>query len=328
LEAPRVPLPLFSLPLHLRCLTLSVITGNQGDEEVGVASLSEFDREQAILLELDEHGRVEVSSLSNRFGVSAVTVRKDLESLERRSMLRRIRGGALVSPRSDEGAFEFRQRIASRAKRAIARHAARLVRPGDVIAMDSSTTAYYLAEELVDVQPLTVVTNGLRTSQLLLANSRATVIMPGGVLRRASESMVGFFTDVLTGRGRVDKGFFGLVGLSLERGLLDLSPEEAQAKETLAGACRQVFGLFDATKVERFGTHPFVSIDRVTRLISDTAVPREIHREWTRSGVVWDLVDPDATTTPRPSPTRDTSAMRAPSQTRAPRRLRTSGRPR
>jgi DeoR/GlpR family transcriptional regulator of sugar metabolism len=56
-----------------------------------VASLSEFDREQAILVDLDQHGRVEVGELSRRFGVSAVTVRKDLESLERRSMLRRIR---------------------------------------------------------------------------------------------------------------------------------------------------------------------------------------------------------------------------------------------
>lgn len=260
-----------------------------------MASLSEFDREQAILLELDEHGRVEVNTLSTRFGVSAVTVRKDLESLERRSMLRRIRGGALVSPRTDEGAFEFRHRLAPKAKRAIARHAASLIRPGDVIAMDSSTTCYYLAEEIVDLQPLTVVTNGLRSSQFLLANSRCTVIMPGGVLRRASESMVGFFGDVLAGRGRVDKGFFGLVGLSLERGLLDITPEEAHAKEAMAGVCRQVFGLFDSSKVERFGTHPFVVVDRVTRLISDTGVPRAIHREWTRAGVTWDLVDPDAT---------------------------------
>jgi len=283
----------------------------QSDEEVCVASLSEFDREQAILLELDEEGRVEVGSLSSRFGVSAVTVRKDLESLERRSMLRRIRGGALVAPRSDEGAFEFRQRLAPRAKRAIARHAAQLVRPGDVIAMDSSTTAYYLAEELVDIEPLTVVTNGLRTSQLLLTNSRATVIMPGGVLRRASESMVGFFSDVLAGRGRVDKGFFGLVGLSLERGLLDLSPEEAHAKEALTGACRQVYGLFDATKVERFGTHPFVTIDRVTRLISDTGVPKDVHLDWTRAGVTWDLVDPDAAPalTPAGGPTRKATQL-------------------
>ena len=64
--------------------------------------------------------------------------------------------------------------------------------------------------------------------------------MPGGVLRRASESMVGFFNDVLDGRGRVDKGFFGLVGLSLQRGMLDITPEEAHAKEAMAAICRQV----------------------------------------------------------------------------------------
>lgn len=256
-----------------------------------MASLSEFDREQAILLELDDRGRVEVSDLSHRFGVSTVTIRKDLENLERRSMLRRIRGGALTAQRSDEGAFEFRQRVAAKAKRAIAREAATLVAPGDVIAMDSSTTCFYLAEELVDINPLTVITNGLRTSAHLLAHSTATVIMPGGVLRRASESMVGFFGGVLDGRGRVDKGFFGLVGLSLERGLLDITPEEAHAKEAMAAICRQVWGLFDSSKVERFGTHPFVSVERVTGLISDSGVPHDIHQRWLAAGVRWELVD-------------------------------------
>ena len=84
------------------------------------------------------------------------------------------------------------------------------------------------------------------------------MIMPGGVLRRASESMVGFFGDVLEGRGQVDKGFFGVVGLSLQRGLLDLTPEEARAKEAMAAVCRRVYGIFDSSKVERFGTHPFL----------------------------------------------------------------------
>ena len=264
-----------------------------------MASLSEFDREQAILLELDEQGRVEVGALSARFRVSAVTIRKDLENLERRAMLRRIRGGALVGERTDEGAFEFRQRVAAKAKRAIARRAATMVGPGDVIAMDSSTTCFYLAEEIADITPLTVITNGLRTSSYLLAHSSANVIMPGGVLRRASESMVGFFGGVLEGRGRVDAGFFGLVGLSLQRGLLDITPEEAHAKEALAAVCRRVYGLFDSTKVERFGTHPFVPVDRVTGLISDLGVPAQTHQAWTDAGVTWTLVDPDA---PRPTP--------------------------
>lgn len=263
-----------------------------------MASLSEFDREQAILLELETHGRVEVGDLSSRFGVSAVTIRKDLERLDRRSMLHRIRGGALVAERTDEGSFDFRQRVAARAKRAIAQQAATLVRPGDVIAIDSSTTCFYLAEELTHSSPLTVITNGLRASAHLLTHSTATVIMPGGVLRRASESMVGFFAGVLDGRGRVDTGFFGLVGLSLERGLLDITPEEAHAKEAMAAVCRDVYGLFDSTKVERFGTHPFVPVERITGLISDTGVPAETHRAWVDAGVAWTLVEPGAVPDP------------------------------
>jgi DeoR/GlpR family transcriptional regulator of sugar metabolism len=121
--------------------------------------------------------------------------------------------------------------------------------------------------------------------------------MPGGVLRRASESMVGFFGDVLEGRGQVDKGFFGVVGLSLRRGLLDLTPEEARAKEAMAAVCRQVYGIFDSSKVERFGTHPFLPVERITALISDTGVPPAYQQEWADAGVTWDLVDPDQTRT-------------------------------
>jgi DeoR/GlpR family transcriptional regulator of sugar metabolism len=138
------------------------------------------------------------------------------------------------------------------------------------------------------------VTNGLRSSALLLRESRATVIMPGGVLRRASESMVGFFGDVLEGRGQVDMGFFGVVGLSLQRGLLDLTPEEARAKEAMAAVCRRVYGIFDSSKVERFGTHPFLPIERITALISDIGVPAGYRDEWIDAGVTWDLVDPEA----------------------------------
>ena len=257
-----------------------------------MASLTEFDREQEILRRLELDGRVDVNALSEDFGVSTVTVRKNLDVLERRGMLRRIRGGALSTPMIDEGAFEFRQRVAPAAKRAIARHAASFIRPGDVIAMDSSTTCYALAEELVGVQPLTVITNGLRASQFLLAETNATVIMPGGVLRRASESMVGFLSDVFAGRGRVDKGFFGLAGLSRERGLLDISPEEAHAKAGLAAACQEIYALFDSSKIERFGMHPFVTPSRVTRMISDIGTPPETYREWTSTEIVWDLVDP------------------------------------
>ncbi|MGH3495452.1 MAG: DeoR/GlpR family DNA-binding transcription regulator, partial [Sciscionella sp.] len=186
---------------------------------------------------------------------------------------------------TDEGAFEMRLRHASRAKQAIARDAASLVRHGDVIAMDSSTTCYYLAHELLDRRNLVVVTNGLRAATLFMEQSSAMVLMPGGVLRRSAGSMVGPIGDVLAGRGRIEKGFFGLVGLSTSHGLLDIVVEEAQTKQFLARACDQVYGLFDSSKVGRFGVHSFAATDTITALCTDDGVSAEVVAEWADVGV-------------------------------------------
>lgn len=247
--------------------------------------LDEFAREQAILLDLESAGRVSVNELARRFGVSTVTVRKDLDALERRSLLRRIRGGAVSAGQADEGAWQMRARHSLEAKQAIARAAAGLVGNGDVIALDASTTCYCLAQQLRDRRNLVVVTNGMRTAMMLMAESTAMVVLPGGVLRRSAESMVGPLGDLLTGRGRITKGFFGLVGLSTELGLLEVSVEEAQTKSFLAGACDKVYGLFDSSKAARFALHPFVGPGRVAALYTDDGIDAGLVREWAAAGV-------------------------------------------
>src|SRR4051812_28412580 len=250
-----------------------------------MASLDEFSREQVILSALRTTGRVAVSDLVERFGVSSVTVRKDLDALERRSLLRRVRGGAVSLGASDEGSFEARFTDSRDRKQAIARAAATAVRDGDVIAIDSSTTAFYLAQEIVERRGLVVVTNGLRVATLLMEQSSARVLVLGGVLRRSAGSLVGPIGDVLTSRGRIAKGFFGLVALSTTHGLMDISAEEAQTKRFLADACDQAFGLFDSSKVNGFGLHAFVSSADVAGLYTDEDAPGEFVDEWRRMGV-------------------------------------------
>ncbi len=244
-----------------------------------MASLDEFSREQVILSALRTTGRVAVSDLAARFGVSSVTVRKDLDALERRSLLRRVRGGAVSLGASDEGSFEARFTDSRDRKQAIAKAAAAAVRDGDVIAIDSSTTAFYLAQELVERRGLVVVTNGLRLATLLMEQSSARVLVLGGVLRRSAGSLVGPIGDVLSSRGRIAKGFFGLVGLSAVHGLMDISAEEAQTKHVMAAACDEVHGLFDSTKITGFGLHPFAATERVTGLWTDDEAPAGVrHR--------------------------------------------------
>ena len=200
-------------------------------------------------------------------------------------MLRRVRGGAVGLGASDEGTFEMRLTDSRERKHAIAAAAAELVQDGDVIAIDSSTTTFYLAQEILDRRNLVVVTNGLRLATLLMERSSARVLVLGGVLRRSAGSLVGPIGDVLTSRGRIAKGFFGLVGLSTTHGLMDISAEEAQTKRFMAQACDQVFGLFDSSKINGFGLHAFAAPDQITGLYTDEDAPSEFVKEWEALGV-------------------------------------------
>jgi DeoR/GlpR family transcriptional regulator of sugar metabolism len=241
---------------------------------------TERDRQHEVMRLLEEAGRVSVPDLAERFGVSLVTVRKDLERLERRRLLHRVRGGAVPAPTPDEGAFEIRLHLHTAEKIAVAREAARMVKDGDAIAVDGSTTAYYLIRELLDRRGLIVVTNGLPAAEAL-AESDATVVMPGGTLRRSSWALVGDMGATLAGRGRLTYGFFGLRALSPDLGLLDLSPEETAVRR-LVSISSTVYGL-SMTNRRAASTWPGA-------VATTLAIPASVRTAWVQrpsSGSAW-----------------------------------------
>lgn len=254
-------------------------------------SLDEYARSQVILSALESTGRVQVNELAEQLEVSAVTIRKDLEALEQRAALRRVRGGAVATRIVDEGAFEARLRSRQAAKTAIARAVAPLVRDGDVIALDSSTTSHFLAQELLDRRSLVVITNGMPTATLFSERSEATVLVPGGVVRRSARSVVGIIGDVLAGRGRIDKGFFGGHAVSAERGLLDMALEEAQVKQYFGAHCRDIFGLVDSTKFGSFSLHTATPTSSLTALYTDAAADPSVVAALEEAGVPVHRVD-------------------------------------
>lgn len=250
----------------------------------------DFVRHDEILRCITDDGRVTVTELSERLGVSTVTIRKDLAALEQRSLLRRVRGGALAAAVGDEGAFSERLRRDSTTKRALARRAAARVSDGDVIAIDSSTTGHLLAQELLERRELVVVTYGMRTAMLFMDHSDATVIMPGGTLRRASGSMVGAFGSVLDGLGRIGTGFFGVTSLSRTSGLLEISHEEAETKRAIVRSCDSVVALFASSKIDGFGLHSFAAPSVISSLITDDGAHAGIVDEWASDDVTVERV--------------------------------------
>ena len=173
------------------------------------------------------------------------------------------RASAAACARSQHGqsevGFDLRLRLEVERKRAIARAAAALVGEGEAVALDASTTAYYLALELRAKRELVVVTNGLLVATALADAPGITVLVTGGMLRLSAMSLVGDLgTDVLR-TTRINKGFLGARGLSLERGLMDLNPDEVRIKQEMADACEQVYGIFDGTKWHRSALLSFVA---------------------------------------------------------------------
>ena len=244
------------------------------------------DRMHRVLELLDTRDMVGVTELAHLFAVSEVTIRSDLTTLASQGLVARIRGGARALQRGQsEVAFDVRLRVQADGKRAVARAAAAMVGDGEAIALDSSTTAFYVALELRDRQELVVVTNGLRVASALADAPGVSVIVPGGILRLAAMSLVGDFASAVLHTTSIGKGFFGARGVSLDRGLMDLNPEEVRIKREMAEVCERVIGVFDHTKWRRSALLSFVPAEGVSAIVTDSEAPSELIDAWRRTAV-------------------------------------------
>ena len=235
------------------------------------------ERQAHIARIVEEHGRARVSDLATRFGVSSVTIRKDLLVLEADGRVIRQHGGAIVPDRSrPELAFEIRERLQQDEKSSIGAAAAALVQDGESIVMDASTTALAVARRLRargGWSQLTVITNGLRMASELAGSSGITVLMLGGRVRWEAMSVVGQLGDGLFSRINVQKAFVGAAGFTIESGLSDATDEEAQIKRSMIAAAREVIAIVDSTKWERAAFATFCPIDKIDVILTDERAP-------------------------------------------------------
>jgi DeoR/GlpR family transcriptional regulator of sugar metabolism len=272
--------------------------------------LPQNERMQQILQMLETRDSVHVTELAETFAVSEVTVRNDLSELARQGLVARVRGGVRPLQRGQsELGFDFRLRLEVDRKQAVARAAADLVGDGEAIALDASTTAYYLALELRAKRELVVVTNGMLIAASLADAPGINVLVTGGMLRLSAMSMVGDLGADLLRSTRINKGFLGARGLSLERGLMDLNPDEVRIKQEMAEACERVIAIVDGTKWHRSALLSFVPADGVHAIVTDTSAPAEQVEEWRSRGI--DVVTADVVSRER-SPVRPIDLRRVP----------------
>lgn len=209
-------------------------------------------RQLAILDMLKVQNSISISEFSSRLFFSASTIRRDLEVLESKNLVRRTHGGAvLVVDRNAEIPHSIRLADNSAAKSVIGKAAAGFVNNGDTIFLDSSTTALYLLPSLMDKTDLTVITNGLKTASALSQYRNIRTICTGGTLRENSLSFIGAHTRSCIDFYYVDKLFFSSRSISAKYGITDINEEEALVRREMLMHCNTAFALADSSK---FGT--------------------------------------------------------------------------
>lgn len=214
-----------------------------------------------------------VRELASAVGVSAMTVRRDLESLASDGHVHRVYGGAKAVAPTPSDATVPEQRYAERmmenrdAKIRLGRQAARDVADGDTVALDGSTTAVYLAHHLRD-RAITVVTNNLLIVNEL-AGGTPTVFVPGGMVRETTHTLVG--EGAVTGLEafNADVAFFSCTGIHPEAGLSDSNAEEVAVKRALFRIASRRVALIDASKYGRTSLLNLLPLTEVQSIVTD-----------------------------------------------------------
>jgi DeoR/GlpR family transcriptional regulator of sugar metabolism len=237
------------------------------------------ERQQAIVGYVAERGFASVAELVETFSVSEMTVRRDLAQLAREGFLNRIYGGASAT---DSTFFEitFRAKLSQFAaeKERIGQAAAALAHDSETRLMDSGSTTLQVAKALKDKR-VTVVSRCLSAATELSSSRSARILMPGGMLRHESLSLVGPETEAYFARLRVDKLFLGVEGVDVKGGLTVPDPVEASAKRAMTAAATQVIVVADHSKLGRNVLSTIIPLRRVDLLITDRGAAEEIVRE-------------------------------------------------
>ena len=249
------------------------------------------ERRQEIVKFINSTGRVSVAELAERFSVSEVTVRSDLQALASRNLIIRTHGGAVSSSHgSHELSLSIRSQQQVLEKDRIGLAAAALVSDDNAINLDSTTTALAIARHLRRRRGLTILTNSIAIAYEMLEAPGVTVVMPGGTVHRDVGSLIGATGLEPLQEFNIQKGFFGAYGLSLPEGLTDVSLPEVEIKRKLVGMCHEVIAVLDSTKWGRFGLASFAAPETISRVITDARAPRDLVEQVQAIGIQVDFV--------------------------------------
>ncbi|MBI2435160.1 MAG: DeoR/GlpR transcriptional regulator [Candidatus Hydrogenedentes bacterium] len=241
-------------------------------------------RQEKILDLLNSEGEVFVRDLSERFEVTEMTIRRDLEVLEQRNALMRTHGGAIFSGRSvAEFAFLERSRAHLEEKQAIAREAATLVEPGMTVVLDTGTTTLEVSRAIQGVSGIKVLTSSLAIASVLHAQKNIDLVLLGGNVRINSPDLSGPLTEDNLRQFRVNLAILGADAAD-RRGAYASDLSVSRVSKAMIECADRTALIIDSRKFSRGAFAKFASWDRFRHVVTDTGISRA-DRQWLKKAV-------------------------------------------
>ncbi len=236
------------------------------------------ERRRRIMELLEAQERVTVEELVGRYGVSAVTIRGDLDALAALGAVVRSHGGALKRDEAaDDVPIAVKETQHHAEKVRIGQSAAQMIRDGETIMLDSGTTTAEIARQVraLRLSSLNVITNALNIAMELATVPFVRLIMIGGILRQMSYSLSGPHAEQTLRQLHADRLFLGVDGLDPEIGLMTPDVLEAQLNGLLIRVAREVNVVADSTKFKRRSLSLIARLEAVHRIVTDDKIDAE-----------------------------------------------------
>lgn len=236
-----------------------------------------IERKNAILTLLTAEGRVVVSSLAEKFGVTEETIRRDLEKLEKEGFAKKTYGGAVKKDNLNlELPINVRKQTNVEGKKYIADIIGNMIGDGDYILLDSSTTALFIVKSIAEKHNITLLTNSIEVLLELPQNNDWRVICTGGEFMPSNLSFAGRQVESIIDEYHVDLCVISCKGLDMEKGVTDTRDFNASIKKAFMRSAKKVILAVDNTKFDKTSFVRFANIEEIDAVVTD----REPNAEW------------------------------------------------
>jgi len=240
--------------------------------------MSPLERQRQIVAQVTA-GSVSVETLARDLGVSEISIRRDLVTLERQEKLLRVYGGAVMNERvAFEFSFKDKENRNRPGKEAVARSAAELVKPGMAVYLDTGTTVLIMARALRAKRPGVIVTINLGVASEYVGQRDVRVLVPGGELNHVSPDVYGEWTLDVLSKVTVDVAFIGCDGVMPQEGFFAVDTRSAAVSRLMLSRSRQTWLLADSSKFGHSSMCTIASLTALTGVVTDSGLSANFRR--------------------------------------------------